>query len=91
MLLGVSVSHARKPPAHRRGKLRHFIRVSLIAAAVPAHRGTRVIDRIRILDGAARWRKPDNIVILILTMRAHGIHVARTRIYLSYSLYLIGR
>jgi len=51
MLLGVSVSHARKLLAHRRGN-RHFMRVSLIAA-VPAHRGARVIDRIRILDGAA--------------------------------------
>jgi len=53
MLLGVSVSHARKLPAHRRGN-RHFIRVSLIAvaAAVPAHRGEHVIDRIRILDRA---------------------------------------
>jgi len=50
MLLGVSVNHARKLPAHRRGN-RQFMRVSLIA--VPAHRGARVIDRIRILDGAA--------------------------------------
>lgn len=77
MLLGVSVSHARKLPAHRRGN-RHFIRVSLIAAAVPA----LVIDRIRILDGASSlWRKPDNIVISILTMRTRDSYSQ----YFTYS------